>query len=360
MARRFISFGLLLLCAALASRLPATRTAHAADYWDVEAGGEVSPGVTSYAFWPAAITIHAGDTVRWSLFATIERHTVTFTPDGGRLALYVPGPGNGELTLGPAWYPAGPAIPDGSFDPTRTFSSGALFGGTTEYYKLTFPKEGTFSYACELHDGMQGTITVVSDDATLDETPAQAWTRGQAALNDAADALDAQIAQLGAGAIASTDEGAGAGDATAEPQQSVSAGLSDTNRTAALQFLPGDLTVRRGDTVRWTNGSAFSAHTVSFTSGDAPPDFPTVRGSGVAQLVLSAAIAQPAGGDRYSGRGYLNSGLLQPGASVTFTIDAPPGTYTYLCLLHRETMHGTITVLPGDAGGTPQQGRNAR
>ena len=69
MARRSLSLVLLLLCAALGSRLPATRTAHAADYWDVEAGGEPEAAVTSYAFWPAAITIHAGDTVRWSLFA---------------------------------------------------------------------------------------------------------------------------------------------------------------------------------------------------------------------------------------------------------------------------------------------------
>ena len=41
---------------------------------------------------------------------------------------------------------------DGSFD------SGKLTGGTS--YEFTFTKAGTFTYACQLHETMKGTVTV--------------------------------------------------------------------------------------------------------------------------------------------------------------------------------------------------------
>src|SRR5207302_7491371 len=103
---------------------------------------------------------------------------VTFTRDGGYRAKYLPGPGDGELTCGPAWFPDGPAVPDGTFDDRRDMSSGADFGAAPPDYSLTFPKEGTYRYACQIHAGMQGTITVLPTAASLPEPPAQAQERG--------------------------------------------------------------------------------------------------------------------------------------------------------------------------------------
>ncbi len=50
-------------------------------------------------------------------------------------------------------------------------------------------------------------------------------------------------------------------------------------------------------------------------------------------------------GTSYSGKGYLNSGLLSDGQSFALTIDAPPGTYEYVCLVH-DFMKGKIIVAP--------------
>src|SRR5947209_803982 len=82
--------------------------ARAAATWDVIVGGDdIDNAITTYAYWPSAITIHTGDTVRWSFFSRIEQHTVSFMRTDPPLALYTPGPGPGEYTLGPAWYPLG-------------------------------------------------------------------------------------------------------------------------------------------------------------------------------------------------------------------------------------------------------------
>ena len=53
------------------------------------------------------------------------------------------------------------------------------------------------------------------------------------------------------------------------------------------------------------------------------------------------AIQNPAGGD------FLFNGqpLAQPGQTVNYTVPAlPPGTYTFICIVHPTTMTGTLTV----------------
>jgi plastocyanin len=112
-----------------------------------------------------------------------------------------------------------------------------------------------------------------------------------------------------------------------------------------MQFLNGDITVRRGDTVVWAMADPFEEHTVTFTSGATPPAVaePRPQPAGPPALVVPADVAGPAGGDTYTGEGYVNSGILGPGATFALRFDAPPGTYEYLCLLHRE-MKAQITV----------------
>lgn len=83
-----------------------------------------------------------------------------------------------------------------------------------------------------------------------------------------------------------------------------------------------DLTIAKGDTVRWTNQDP-DLHTV--TSGD--PD-----------------IDSPAPGELF------DSGLMLPGASFQKTFDTP-GSYEYFCQRHYMTdpntmRHARITVTP--------------
>ena len=319
------------------------QAAYAAETWDIQVSGDPAWAITSYAFWPATLAIHAGDTVRWSFFSGVDRHTVTFTPDGAALAKYLPGPVDGEYTFGPAWYPAGPAVPDGIFDAGRVMSSGVIFGVDPPVYSLTFSTEGVFTYACQIHPGMQGTITVLSGSAALTENPMQARQRGLAALDGSVAALQSRITAAATG-DERAQEGVAAPRAEEPAVHAVLAGLSDSAGAGALAYFPAALTVRRGDVVRWTNGNDFTEHTITLPSGMRPPDYPAVGRSGVPFLMLEAGVGRPSGEGSYAGQGYLNSGLLQPRASFELTVDAPPGTYQYVCLLHREQMRGTITV----------------
>jgi plastocyanin len=72
-------------------------------------------------------------------------------------------------------------------------------------------------------------------------------------------------------------------------------------------FLPGDITVKKGTTVTWTNKDS-TAHSVNEMDGQKGPD----------------------------------SGDLNPGDKYTFTFNQS-GTFKYRCNLHPE-MLGTVTV----------------
>ena len=125
------------------------------------------------------------------------------------------------------------------------------------------------------------------------------------------------------------------------------AGLGDGYGASALQFLPGDLTVRRGDSVVWAMPDPFEVHTISFVSGATPPDFveprPPAQPGGPPLLVIPATVAGPVGDGAYAGQGLANSGILGNGGAYLLRFDALPGSYEYLCLIH-PTMRGRVTV----------------
>jgi plastocyanin len=232
-------------------------------------------------------------------------------------------------------------------------NSGADFeGADTPPYTLIFTKPGVYQPSCVLHFGMFGRVEVVARDATLTlpETPAQAQARGQQGFRGRATAFNNLIfappPTFPASILPVADAQTNVGTASVH---NVVAGLGFGGLVTALQFLPADLTVRRGDTVIWSNSDPLDpGHTVTFTSGAPPPDFPAVRGtqpSGQPLFVLTADTMQPTGGSNYTGQGYVNSGFLAPGRAVALTIDAPAGTYAYQCLVHRDVMKGTITVV---------------
>lgn len=113
----------------------------------------------------------------------------------------------------------------------------------------------------------------------------------------------------------------------------------------ANDYLPRDIWIDAGDTVRWkvTTGEP---HTITFLGGTRKPVFNPA----------DPKVLQPVGGSTYAGVGYHNSGVLPRGAfggprggntySLRFT---KPGDYPYVCLMHGE-MAGVVHVLPA---GTP-------
>ena len=110
------------------------------------------------AFFPDNLRIHAGDTVRW----TAGFHSVAFGPQSLlqqlRKQFILPVPqknGPPHLVLNPRV-----AFPTGAktYDGTGYWTSGLLVNGPVQ---LTFARPGVYKYACLVHPGMDGTITVL-------------------------------------------------------------------------------------------------------------------------------------------------------------------------------------------------------
>lgn len=125
---------------------------------------------------------------------------------------------------------------------------------------------------------------------------------------------------------------------------------SDDMALQGMSFLPANIYIDAGDTVRWTANSA-EIHTVTFLAAG--------------QSLGSLQPFDPAkpnellrrGGSSYNGHSYYNSGILTTApnsglpAVKSYSLTFPrTGTYTYYCLVHGTAMKGTVHVR---AAGTP-------
>ena len=121
---------------------PALAAGNAAAGWG---GGAVAVN----RFYPPDMKIKVGTKVTWKDFSAFEPHTVTFGAKRG-----APG------TEGAFFAPSG--VKSGS-DYTGGLANSGIFGqlfpGPKEF-SLVFSKPGTYTYVCQLHDGMDGTVTV--------------------------------------------------------------------------------------------------------------------------------------------------------------------------------------------------------
>ena len=102
--------------------------------------------LSSLMFNPATTTVKVGETVTWRNDEPIG-HTVT---SGRYLGI--------DKTTGLRTS----QHPDGMFN--------AKLGGKGETFSFTFTKAGTYSYYCDIHQGMNATITVVANN-TSSEAP---------------------------------------------------------------------------------------------------------------------------------------------------------------------------------------------
>jgi plastocyanin len=315
--------------------------ARAADVWDVQVSGDVATdGIMANAFFPGTLTIHQGDTVRWTWATTLAPHTVSFPGPYPPPNIFIPGPQPGSVAGGPGFFVQGDVTAGnhGSYDGTVATGSGVPLDSDAPPFTLTFAKPGVYPYLCLIHPGMHGSVEVLPAGATLTETPTQAQTRGQGEF-------DGLVTQLRAALAGATDPVAGAPGSA--QTHLVAAGISNAAGMSALSFIPGNVTVKRGDSVVWAVEDPFEVHTVTFTSGATPPALLTVTPTpqGLPIVLVPANVFSPVGGASYNGGGYVNSGFFGPGGGFSLVIDAPPGTYEYLCLIHGPNpMRGTINV----------------
>ncbi len=280
--------------------------------WVLQAGASgQNEALQALKYYPASITINAGDSLTWK-YPAGEPHTVTFL---------------GPKTAPPAPNDPTDAAPAGgtSYDGSAYTSSGFLLGGQT--YTLTFPKAGTYTYYCLIHGGMSGTVVVQDKGSSYPLSAVQMSNTSTAQI--AADLNSASSA------VSQFPYTAGGPHLAA----GIAPGLGNQRTpVSVVRFLDGNslsdtsVTVAAGTTVTWTNLDANLPHTV------------TIAAAGQT-LPAMAPFSPPAGGNTYDGSTLVNSGVLMPGQSFSLTF-TKPGTYTYYCLFHDDTenMVGTVVV----------------
>lgn len=232
------------------------------------------------AFYPDHLRVHSGDTVEWQFPQGYGGwHTVSFAngpkPGWWRSDEY-PGliafdqawahghdQGDEDAKCGRKswWY--SPDRPDCELtidhinQPGEQFSSSMLdrFFSTADagafVSKISLP-EGTYSYFCKIHEGMEGTIEVLPQDEPL-SNPTEAELVAQRDADFAAAKARVEDVEKGAWNPVTREWTVLVGTETAD------------RRVGIYGYLPGVVNARRGDKVRFVAGTS-EPHSVTFTS----------------------------------------------------------------------------------------------
>lgn len=308
------------------------------------------------AFFPSNVRIRRGDTVAFSPagFHTVDfpsaggRSLPPFAPTGKKLAGLADEAGipfwfNGQDELG--FHPSLLRLNYGKTLVKRTtrVTSGLPLGPKLKPFKVRFPKAGLFTYYCNLHPGQKGTVSVVGSRSTVPSKRADA-TRVK---KQVASAL--RVAKNLAKSVRPA-------------ANTVSLGADGKGGVHYLGFLPANLTVPAGTTVRFAMPTRSSeVHTA--TAGPSGTDQASFAGSYVGKIAASLEAPATDGRALYPsdlpgtpvalsptlhGNGFWSSGALDGAAAsplprssdVTFST---PGVYPYVCLIH-PFMQGRVTV----------------
>ena len=302
-------------------------------------------------FFPHGITVHVGDSVK---FLPVGFHTVDLAAKGGTaLPLIIPTGqkvsgvndaagqpfwfnGQDDLSFNPALLPSnfGKSVKYGG---TKRVDSGLPFQNKPKPMKVTFTKKGSFTYYCDIHPGMKGTVKVVGKKSKAPSSKA-----------------DAKVIKTQVNAASSIAKSL---PKKTPPANTLNVGSAGPKGVEYYGFVPATANVHVGDTItfRMTKGS-FETHTATTGPGDPNQDpksylgalagaFPSAQGIYPSdQPGSDAATLTP----NLHGNGFWNSGALDtapatplPGSnSVKF---GAPGTYQFYCLIH-PFMHATVNV----------------
>ncbi len=250
-------------------------------------GPQVESDIASFTL--ENLTVEVGTTVTWT-----QRDGVPHTTTSG-----VPGEGN-----------------EGDVWDSPVLSLGQSFPNT-------FDQAGTFPYFCKIHPGfMRATITVVEgaqEEPTPTPAPTETPTPAPAPTSTPEPTSTPTVQPTAAPTPTAlpTATPTPQPTPTATPTEAPPAGTTHSvDMTGGNRFVPANITVSVGDSIRWTTTG--SVHTT--TSG------------------------QPGAQD-----GIWNTEFLGTGGSFerTFT---EAGTFPYFCRVHGSIMTGTVNVVEGSAG----------
>jgi plastocyanin len=347
------------ICAAAALALAAPNAAQAAKktvFMGIPpAAGKAfeKTGSDVNAFFPSSVAVHAGDTVS---FAPVGFHSVDLPAPGGT-PLGLVSPTGKKVSAGdeagiPFWFDTAPELGfdkgllQASFGKTfvkgaTRIASGLPLGEKLKPMNVRFPKAGTYTYFCNIHPGMKGSVRDVGKRSPVPSAKA--------------DALRVKLQTAAALAVAKRLP-----TVTKPPANTISVGAGGAGGVELFAFVPDKLTVPAGTTVSFAM-SAKSRDVHTATTGPGPADKPaTYLGKLAASFdgaVLDGRAAYPselpgtppaALSPALHGNGFWSSGIMDAAAasplpasgSVTLST---PGTYRFVCLIH-PFMKETITV----------------
>jgi plastocyanin len=300
--------------------------------WKVTAGGSIeAQALQAEKFLPGSITINAGDSITWTLGA--NGHTVYFPGAAKVPDFVVPGKSKGQLLFNSVfYYPSGKA-----YNGSGPFSAGALEPGFRMSTTVTFTKPGTYTYLCAFHPGMEGTVVVQPAGSVYPKTQAE---------YDALARQEAQSSYEAGRVLWSKNAAAGVRDSDGKTRYTITLIGARESRFNSLRFQPQNLSIKTGDSVTWKTADPTDIHTVTFPSGRTP-DLELFQSNKT--VIANPLVMNPAGDHLYAGRGYFNSGIMDPTdpqAVHEYTLKfTAPGRFTYVCVVHAEFgMDGTITV----------------
>lgn len=309
-------------------------------------------GADVNAYFPSSVAVHVGDSVK---FVPTSFHSVHFSKSGKLAPVFQPGgkqvSGVTDAAGAPFWFNgvAPEILTNGKlFAPPGSFGKTLAFNGTNEVESgfptarkakpmtVRFTRAGLFTYKCDLHPGMKGTVRVAA--------------RSKPVPSAAADA--ARVTSQAAKALAASKTFKD----IKPPANTVYVGYAGKGGTELFGFAPAALTVPVGTTVKFqVPAGSFETHTASTGPGDPEKDPKSYLGAIASgqddQRSAYPSDPPPAGPAALTpllhGNGFWNSGALDANPSplpnsnqVTF---AAAGTYEFYCLIHT-FMHGTITV----------------
>lgn len=282
MIRLALALALAATALTLVPQAPATAAAtthvvHAG--WTGPDGGEDKFVYTAY--YPTHLQVHRGDVVEWQFPASYGGwHTVSFTHGDVLPHLWRADEHPGVIGMADAWAYGHEQGDDdvqcGRFswlyapdeqercilteddidDPGDQFSSNILdrFFSTVDagsfVAEVDLP-EGTYSYFCKIHPQMTGTLEVVPPGAAVDNPTEAELVRQRDADHQNATARAEELSKRAWNPL------------TREWTVHVGAETTD-GRVEVLDYLPGKVTARRGDTVRFVGGTQ-EPNTVTFS-----------------------------------------------------------------------------------------------
>jgi plastocyanin len=305
-------------------------------------------------FFPHGVTIHVGDRVRFG--ATGEFHTVDIPRKGGKPLPLTATTGKtisgvNDAAGNPFWFNGQPQV---GFNPAlakgvygkkliytgKRIESGLPLANNPKPFTVKFTKAGSYTYYCDVHPGMKGTVRVVR------------LGRRIPSANADRKALKAQLKR---------DFAIGKTLAkTTPPAGTVDVGAAGAHGVEFYGMFPNNLSVKVGTALTFRMGpGSTEIHTASFGPDDPEAQPPGYLGT-IAASFQGSPVFDPRGiypsepgttaalTPTFHGNGFWNTGLMDTSARTAFPTSgkvtfAAPGTYNYYCLIH-PFMHGIVTV----------------